>query len=344
MDRVGIVGAGVSGAGAAYALAQRAPDVDVTVFEASDRVGGRAASRTRADCIYDYGANYLKADDERVMRLVTETLDTTGLVDVAEPVDTFDASGTVSPGRDADDHKWTYESGLRELPRRLFDATDARIFTEMPIDTLARESDGWRLRSPDLGHGPFDAVVLTPPAPDTAALLRDADWNDEARNALVDALAAVDYRTIYSAALHYPFAIDRPYYALVNTDRKHAVSWLSREESKRGHVPDGRTLLIVQAAEDWSVEHADDPPAANAERLAGNAASILDDDRLDSPDWTDHHCWTHALPDGEVPAAAVQAARDDALYVVGDAIAGEGRIHAALRSGLEAGDQLATGP
>lgn len=342
MVRVGIVGAGVAGAGAAYALARAPMDAEVTVLERTDRIGGRAATRTRLDVVYDHGANYVKPDDDRVASLLTEELDTAGLVDVTEPVYTFDDAGTVSPGRDADEHKWTYERGLRELSRRLFERTPATIRRGMRIVGPDRHPDGWTLRASDgEAWGPFDAVVLTPPAPQTASLLADADWDAELREELVGHLIDVPYRAIYAAALHYPFAIDRPYYALVHTGEAHAVGWLSREECKRGHVPDGETLLIVQASHDWSVAHAEADPAANADRLADHVSSIVGEDRLASPDWTDHLLWQHALPEGGIPPSMVADARAEGLYLAGDGVAGEGRIHAALRSGIDAGDAIA---
>jgi predicted NAD/FAD-dependent oxidoreductase len=335
MTAVGIVGAGVAGAGAAYALEQAAA-VDVTVLERGDRVGGRAASRSRGPSVYDHGANYLKADDDRVARLVTADLDTAGLVDVTEPVYTFDDAGTVAPGRDVDDHKWTYESGLRDLTRRLLERTTATVHLEAAATRPERVADGWRVHDADGERwGPFDAVVLTPPAPQTAVLLAAADWPADLQSALVAALTDVTYREIYSTVLGYGFAIDRPYYALVHTGDAHAVGWLSREECKRGHVPDGETVLVVQASHDWSVEHADERTAANAERLAGRAAGIVGDDRLETPDWTDGRLWRPALPEASVDETLVADAREHDLYLAGDAVPGEGRIHAALRSGLD---------
>lgn len=344
MTAVGIVGAGVAGAGAAYALHRESEAVDVTLLERRDRVGGRAAARSRDAYVYDHGANYLKADDDRVARLVTEQLDTTGLVDVTEPVDTFDDAGAVAPGRDADDHKWTYESGLGELTRRLLEPTAAAVHLETTVARPERTADGWCLHAADGDRwGPFDAVVLTPPAPRTAVLLEAADWDAELGPALAAALTDVEYRAIYSVALHYPFALDCPYYGLVHTGDAHAVGWLSREECKRGHVPDGETLLIVQASHDWSVAHVDEAPAENADKLAGHAAAIVGDDRLETPDWSDGRLWRPALPEGTVPENLVADAREHALHLAGDAVPGEGRIHAALRSGLEVGDRLRPG-
>lgn len=49
-------------------------------------------------------------------------------------------------------------------------------------------------------------------------LLRDTDGENEIRDVLADAVADVDYRPVWTAVLRYPFEIERPYYALVNTD------------------------------------------------------------------------------------------------------------------------------
>jgi predicted NAD/FAD-dependent oxidoreductase len=293
----------------------------------------------------DYGANYLKSDDDRVVDLVTDDLDTDGLVDVTQPVYTFDEAGTVSEGREADDHKWSYERGLTQLAKRLFARTGATVERETRVETVSREGERWTATDTDgVEWGPFDALVLNPPAPQTARLLADAEWDDPLRDDLADAVGGVDYRTVYTAILHYPFALDVPYYALVNTDKNHAVGWISREECKGGHVPDGEALLVVQANHEWSVAHYDDPGENNAAVLAAMAADVVGDDRLTEPDWTDTQGWRYALPEEGAPSGLLDSAASHDLYFLGDWVAGEGRLHAALRSGLDTGQRLANRP
>jgi len=342
MTRIGIVGAGAATAAATYRLDDLLSDAAITVLEKSGGVCGRAATRRRDGARYDYGANYLKSDDDRVTELVTEELDDEGLVDVADPVWTFDADGQIAEGRDADDHKWSYEAGLTQIAKRLFGRTDTTVHRETRIEGIARTDDQWRLT--DAGGdawGPFDALLLNPPAPQTAALLAGADWDGETRDELAAAADAVDYRTIYTAVLNYPFRLDVPYYALVNTDKNHDVSWVSREECKAGHVPDGESLLIVQAGPAWSVAHYDDSPEENVAKLARKTAALLGDERLTDPDWTDHQGWRYALPEGSVAREPLREAEARDLYCVGDWVAGEARLHAALRNGLETGERIA---
>lgn len=343
---VGIVGAGAGAAAAAFVVDGTVPDADVTVLEKSGGLCGRAATRRHDDLTYDYGANYLKSDDDRVVELITETLDDEGLVDVTDPVYTFAADGAVSPGRDADEHKWSYRRGLTQIAKRLFGRTDATVHRRTRVETVRRvEADSkWELDDADgETHGPFDVLLLNPPAPQTAELLRTAQWDDPLRETLVEAVGAVEYRSVWTAVLRYPFALDVPYYALVNTDKEHAVGWISREECKAGHVPDGETLLVVQANDAWSDAKYDGDPAENVAALADHVAEIVGDERLADPAWTDHQGWRYALPEGGVDRGPVDSARDAGLYLLGDWVAGEGRLHAALANGLDVGERVAYG-
>ena len=338
---IGIIGAGAASAAATYVLDGAAPDARITVLEKSGGVCGRAATRRNDGRYYDYGANYLKDDDERIVELVTETLDTTGLASIEQPIYVFDKTGTVSEGRDEYEQKWTYRNGLTQIAKRLFDRTDATLQRRTRVETIERTGDRWELHDSDgQSWGPFDILLCNPPAPQTAELLANAEWDAEIRKKMVEAVEAVPYRSVWTAVLGYEFELDRPYYAVVNTDKEHDVGWISREECKPGHVPDGESLLIVQANHEWSVEHYDDPPAANVADLAEQTAAVIGDDRLAAPAWTDYQGWRYAQPEGAVARGPLDSAEEHGLYCVGDWIPGEGRLHAALRNGLDTAERI----
>lgn len=338
MNRVAVVGGGVASAGVATAL----PDErGVTVFERDDDPGGRTATRRRGRHVYDIGANYLKGGSERVSALV-RSLDEGDLVDVEAPVWTFDADGKVGPGDDRDNHKWTFEGGIATLPGRLLDRAGATVRTGRRVTALERVDGEWYVFADSGRAGPYAAVVLTPPGPASVAILEDTAVGPDAGfdpATLAGRLRDCEYRSIHSFALAYPFPVERPYYALVNTDREHAVGWLAREGEKRGHVPDGRSLLIVQMAPDWSVSHRETPASQAAEVAASYAAALLDDDRLADPDWTERVAWRHALPEGDGISAS--AGEPAGLYVASDATHGQGRIHASIERGLSVGGRIA---
>ena len=339
-SKLAVVGAGGAGAAATYVL--RDQPVEVTVFEKSRGVCGRAATRRKDDCTYEYGANYLKADDDRVAELVTEELSTDGLVDVEEPIYAFERDGEIGEGRDSDGHKWTYEAGITQLAKRLFDATDASVHNGVRVQTLDRQADGWEVFDAEgTDRGRYDAVLLTPPAPQTADLLGGAAWDHNNCRDLRKTVAGVPYRTVISGMLHYPFELDVPWYAAVNTDKDHDIGWVAREECKDGHVPDGESLLLVQMNEPYSVANYDLHPDRLLDEIAQRTARLLGDDRLTDPDWTDHQHWRYAQPEGTVDSNAVDTAADHDLYFAGDWVGDEPRLHAAMRNGLETGEKIA---
>lgn len=336
-----IVGAGLAGAGVAYAL--RDEPVSVTLFEKSRGVGGRAATRRRDGCRYDHGANYIKDSDEKTADLIS-SLGTDGLIDIAQPVWPFAADGRISESDRPESHKWTWESGITQFAKRLFEETDATINYQTRIAALRRGRAGWTLSETDGGaYGPFDAVVLTPPAPQTADLLAATEilGTDADLSAATAAVADVPYRTIRTIVLHYQFELDRPYYALVNTDRDHDVGWVSRESCKAGHVPAGEELLIVQLSPEWSTAHYDTPLAEAGAVVAEKVASLLGDERLTDPDWMDDQGWRYALPDAAADSESLSSLAAADLYVAGDWVVGEGRAHAALWNGIELGETVA---
>jgi len=340
-DRLCVVGAGLTGVGIAYRL--RDEPISVTILEKSRGVGGRAATRRKNGCRYDHGANYIKDSDTRTTELL-KTLGDDGLFEISQPVWTFDADGEISPGDRQESHKWTWTKGITQFAKRLLAETDADLQTTTRVDALDRRDNEWTLTDTDgLTHGPFDAVVLTPPAPQTAELLAETQIESERPSTLAElteAVRAVPFRTIRTLVLQYPFELDLPYYALVNTDRDHEIGWLSRESCKPEHVPDGQELLIVQMAPEWSAGHYDEPLASAADRVAALVADLLDDERLREPGWVDDQGWRYGLPNKKLDVDTVAAIEAEKLSLAGDWLAGRGRAHEAMWFGVETADRL----
>jgi renalase len=375
--KVGIVGGGVAGLGAAVALRDAA---DVTILERRRSVGGRCETRERRGCTYDPAANYLKDPDGTVAALC----DRIGLdpVDIEPSVRPFDGDGTIGPSDNAGAPKWTFPSGIAVFAERLLDHADASVDLDATVTAIQRSAGArsgtqrppsrrrasagaadtggggdepgddtdtdafgegaWQVRGGQgRFRGPFDALVLTPPGPQTADLLDSAAWDDPRADRLAAAAGAVSYRPIRTLALHYPFRVQRDEYALVLDDGTHPVGWVSREECKPSRVPDGESLLIVQMHPDWSRDHLDEPTSAAADAAAAAVADLLDDDRLREYDWVDDASWRHALPNDGCEAADVRQAEDAGLFLAGDWIPGRGRVAAALESGVSVGERIA---
>ncbi len=358
MTTLAIVGAGAAGLGAAHAL--RDSDLAVTVFEKSRGVSGRAATRWRdaKDASgepfrwrYDHGAQYVSPEaDSRVHTLLTETLDASGLVDIAGTVWPFDDDGTLRPDRARQDPgpRLTYEDGISELGRRLLaGAPGVTLRGSTRVGALHEDAGRWRLDADDgTDLGTFDAVLFTPPPPQTSEILSAGAMAEGLRQRLVGALGEASYRSQFTVVLAFMQPIKRPQpYALVNAaehggaDGGHAVAWLAVESDKPGRAPASGTLLLAQMSEAWTLAHYDDAKDVLIAEASGEIAALLGTN-LPKPNWADTQRWKYALPDSGADTATLETGEADGLFFAGDAIAGKGRVHLALESGLEAADRI----
>ena len=78
---IAIVGAGIAGLTAAYYLKKFG--YTVTVYEASNRVGGRMVTDKINDCLIDTGAQFLSPDYSTLMPLINEVSMTPELVETS---------------------------------------------------------------------------------------------------------------------------------------------------------------------------------------------------------------------------------------------------------------------
>ncbi len=152
------------------------------------------------------------------------------------------------------------------------------------------------------------------------------------------------YNLLISIMLGYrPMPQIRPYYALVNTDKAHAISWLAWEHEKASErVPEGAGLLIAQMAPQYSQDNWHKPDAEIISDVA-NRITILLDEPLNKPIFTDIYRWRYALPAEKADAGQLNAITlPVGLAFCGDAFVG-GRVHLALEHGVEVAQQLIGG-
>ena len=341
-----IVGAGLSGLAAAFAL--RDTPMEITVFEKSREVSGRAATRCRNGVRYDYGANHLKAQTKEVQSLVQEELPADGLEKIEGPVWTFDEEGELAEGDPERNEqvRWTYRDGIRRLGTLLAEAAGTAPQLDTHITFLTRDGDRWRLSDTEGGeYGPYEAVLLTPPAPQAIDLLRASRFDDVLQEHLADALAPATYRTQLTLILAYRRRVERPgdCYALLNADGAHDIAWLGFEEDKPGHLPEDdsapESVLVAQMAPDWSRPRLRSELGALVPETTARIASLLGQE-LGRPLWADKHAWRYALPEEVADTAALADGADVGLFFAGDGLTGKGRIEQALASGLETGERL----
>ncbi len=356
-----IVGAGLAGLAAAHALA--GAGIAAVLVDKSRGVGGRAATRWRdvpgaaGEAPFrwrvDHGAQVFSPDPgspaDVLARAVVPHED---LIEIAAPVVPFSDDGTLRPGETRPDGapRLAFRGGYTDLGRSLARALprlDLRLETAA---THIEQTDGaWTVAAEAPGGGvrlgPFRAVLLTPPAPQASALVAASTFDPDTRDGLARALAAATYRAQYTVVLAFDVPVSLPggAYALVNVDdaetrHPHAVAWLADETQKPNRAPGGGGLLVAQMSDPWTRAHYDADRADVVALARAQAEALVGP--LPEPLWTDTQRWRYSLPNGAVDAAVLDAAAALGLFAAGDAVAGQGRAHLALESGLDAAARI----
>jgi renalase len=340
--RIAVVGAGLSGLAAAFRLGE--VGFEVSVLEKSRGLSGRAASRTRHGCRYDIGANYFKVESNELARLLFQTLPTEGLRRLVGEIVPFDRDGRFlppDPGRGGGS-RWTYLGGISTLGKLLATTGVFEVRNATRIVRLARTNGGWRLEGEGgLSLEGFDALVLTPPGPQTAELIAASDLPEPLRTDLVAALGRPGYASQFSVALNFEGEFDLPQsaFALINADRGHDLAWVGHENRKPERVPPGESLFVAQLSPEWTQRHYEAP----AEEVATHALRRLREligIALPEPRWSDVQRWRYALPLGPVATGAIREASGLRLFFAGDALVGRGRVGGALESGLAVAESI----
>jgi renalase len=340
---VAIIGAGCSGLAAAHIL--RDNGYRVVLFEKSQDVGGRATTHSRAGFTYDDGAQYIKYGTPESMALVTERFRAPDLIDIQKPVWIFNKDCQIQQGdpQQNPEPKWSYRSGLITLARQMARGLDIRLATA--ITHLEQTGRGWQLFTeqeaiPDY----FDSILITIPASQASELLKASRFVREMQPAIYEHLNAARYNPLISVMLGYrPKPQVRPYYALVNTDKAHPISWLAWEHEKTSkRVPAETGLLIAQMAPQYSLDHWQTPDADIIQGVAMLVADLIDEP-LPAPIFTSITRWQDALPATKADANALnKLTLPIGLAFCGDAFVG-GRIYLALEHGMAVARQLLLG-
>jgi renalase len=367
MASVAIIGAGISGLAAAHILIDAGHTV--TLFEKDTGVGGRAATRKRDGFTYDHGAQYIKGGGPISTTWITQRFRVPDLIDISKPVWTFDAEGHIQEGDPVQnaDPRWNYRRGLVTLAKRMAEGLDIRL--ETYIARVERTTTGWRLfgesetraearteaSSPSLPHSApvptapaltdFEQLLITIPAAQAVAFVENSQMPGELQAHLLANLRKAHYNPLISVMLGYkPIPRTRPYYALVNTDKAHPISWLAWEHEKAPErVPEQTGLLIAQMAPQYSLNHWQTPAEEVISDVAKLVAVLIDEPMIETifePVFTDIYNWRYALPAEKADVQSINTlALPYGLAFCGDAFVG-GRVHLALEHGVEVAHQL----
>lgn len=252
---IAIIGAGLAGLTAARLLAEAGRAV--RLFDKGRGVGGRLATRrvTHAGAThgFDHGAQYVRAEGPAFAAL----LDEAGARPWPDPL-----RRVATPGMSA-------------LGRALAAGRD--VATGCEIRALRREAAGWFLDHPAGAEGPFQAVLVTIPAPQAIPLL--------ALHAptLALRLTAVRYDPCWTVLAAFPARLPLP----DALRHRGIIGWAARDSAKPGRDA-AQENWVIQASPAFSVAHLEEPP----ERIL---PPLLDALTPEAPLFAQAHRWRYAL-------------------------------------------------
>ena len=294
---IALIGAGIAGITCARTLAQGGHRV--SVFEKSDGVGGRMATRSTPFGSFDHGAQYFTVRDPR-FALALQTAPGLCKPWSANAVRVLDALGRVAEASlPHPQSHWVAVPGMSSLVRQwslplvqnaLQSAEQASSVTlQTTVEHIERDAlntQRWQLRTVGADGGNtvysgFDAVLLAMPHAQAAALLQHSTLEPkqakEFAKKVVKEIAKVDVAPCWTLMLAFPKASQPglphlgPQWNAARSTH-HRIAWLARESSKPGR--DRIERWTVQASAAWSQEHLDDDPARVQAKLVKAFAEV----------------------------------------------------------------------
>ncbi len=341
--KLAIIGAGVSGLAAAWAL--KDADWEVFVFEKSRGPSGRAATRTMNGIRVDHGANYFKIDSPLLEELVLRELPNEGLIQIPGNVYLFNEESTISKGdmRINEEIKWNYRNGISELGKRIAKASHAKIIKQTRIIACEEISESsWKIISEEgKSLGVFDAILFTPPAPQVLELISKSQNLSSSLSDLKGLLGESEFFRQFSIIMGFDQQIARPSdcCAMLNEDRKHAISWLGFEETKSGRVGMDVSVIVAQMSPGWSMSYYDScEDVIYSEALAD--LSKLIDVPPSGPLWKNKQRWKYAHPKFALDIDEIEECAPEGWFFCGDSFVGRGRIGEAILTGFDVANRI----
>lgn len=314
--KVALIGAGAAGAACVSVLRSRG--ADFCVYEKSRGVGGRLSTRRvsgvvpEGDIYYDHGAPYFSWSQKLTAQL-TESLQPSTL-------------------HRFKNETWIASPSMPQLVKDMLGRGEVRL--QIEIDAIEGRAGEWFLREkiklPDVSpikHGPFTAVVITAPAPQAQALLREINcsWKSQ--------LSLIEYNPCWALmATFNEIQLPRNFTSSI------FASEVNCQQDKPGRIiHKNNQSWVAQATPAWSQAHLEEPAELILEHLLKELLSVFEL-KKECVVHSAVHRWRYST----VAKALGQVALCDpeqGLFYAADGCLGTG-VAGAVESGLKTGESL----
>lgn len=280
MNRIAIIGAGISGLVLAQTLAEFA---DVKVFEKARGVGGRMSTRRATPFYFDHGAQCFTARTSAFQRFLKPYVDSGTIAEWQGKVINLEMGKKITKRLWFEPHL-VPSPNMNSLCKAL--AEGVTIHTHCEVASVVDQIDGcWRLTDSDgSALGDFDWVIATAPPEQTVRLF-------DRHIAKQHPLRTVSMRGCFALMLGFNKKWDKAWIAAKVRDNP--IKWISVNSSKPGR-DSNVTCLVVHSRNDWTDKHIDDDLATVQARLMEQFAQVTGID----PSHANHialHRWRYAI-------------------------------------------------
>lgn len=309
-----IVGAGMAGLTAARTLT--AAGWNVVVLEKASGVGGRIATRRIDGARADHGAQFFTVRDPVF----------------AEAAAQWQTSGWVKPWfTEAGHTRYCGVEGMNALMKHLAEPFDVRISNI--VERVEPVEGGWRIIAAGAPLLQAGALLLTPPAPQSAALL--AGCAGQLPDVFTSALRSIHYDPCFAMLIKLAGPSDIPDPGYVRPENS-PIAWIA--DNRRKGIADTATVLTLHTTPEFARGHFDLAHDEMARFLLDCVVEWLGSDVVE---WQIHR-WRYSRPVATYPGPCLHTKIPAPLAIAGDAFAGP-RIEGAFLSGLAAAQQLLRG-
>ncbi len=307
-----VVGAGMAGLAAARHLRQAG--CQVLLVDKGRRPGGRLATRSLGSGVFDHGAQFITCRDEGFSALMEQWAD----------------KGEAGEWHrtESEQVRWCGLPHMNSLAGRLAQGLD--IETARRVEAILPLPGGVRIRFGEGGEVSCRALILTPPLPQSLALLEAGGWMPDATFP-EESLRDIHYEPCLAvmARLDGPSGLPAP--GCVQPERG-PLAWLADNQMK-GVSPSPALTLHATAA--FSADHWDRDRQATAALLLDAAGAWV---RAGVTEFQIHG-WRYSRPTTCHEQLTAMVSRHPLVLIAGDAFGGP-RVEGAYLSGRAAAARI----
>jgi predicted NAD/FAD-dependent oxidoreductase len=316
-----IVGAGMAGLLAARRLRERG--LRVTVLDKGRGVGGRMATRQLGEARFDHGAQFITVRDPAFGKLAADWL-------AAGVLCEWFRSAPAAGARVVDHGHPRYRgaNGMRSIAEHL--CLDLDVRTGERVVSLSCNGRRWQAQSESGTTVAADALVLTPPVPQTLALLDSSAIPIPLP--VREELEAIGYEPCLAVMVRLsgPSNVPAPGGLRLSGE---PLAWVADNRLKG--ISAGSGGLTLHAGPVFSRENFGEDRERVAQMMVAAAREWLGSEIIE----TMVHGWRYSQPTTTDARRAVLVPEPAPLVFAGDAFAGP-RVEGAALSGLAAAEAL----